>query len=288
MSTIGGVKRENTNTDFSKKVGLFEAKVVAINPTIEEYKSKLGIDLNIDSKATEYIGQSKDGNTFLRIDVWLQDVKESSNFKVSFFIEDKERENKDKTKKQYINSIGNCAWADDPNNLPEWFVKRDYRIANIGEEEVYEFLRSWLSELDYRHADTTLTIEWKKLMKGNVRDLTDQIDGEWCGNIVALATVIVREKEGDIVQYQNIYNKGFLSPYSLRNFRLIDYSDKNVLASLAAKKSKDLKPHERFVLKVTGEYGCKDYFILKELQDYNSDDNLVESDSTLSDDGGDY
>jgi hypothetical protein len=59
--------------------------------------------------------------------------------KVSFFLEDKERQNKDETKKQYINSVGNCSWAADPNDLPDWFKARDYRVAKIGEEELYEF-----------------------------------------------------------------------------------------------------------------------------------------------------
>jgi hypothetical protein len=49
-----------------------------------------------------------------------------------------------------------------------------------------------------------------------------------------------------------------------------------------------LKPHERFVLNVNGEYGCKDYFILKDLKEYNPEDNLVASDKAISEDGGDY
>jgi hypothetical protein len=39
---------------------------------------------------------------------------------------------------------------------------------------------------------------------------------------------------------------------------------------------------------VTGEYGCKDYYILRDLQDYSSDDNLVATDKALSNDGSDY
>jgi len=42
------------------------------------------------------------------------------------------------------------------------------------------------------------------------------------------------------------------------------------------------------VVNVTGEYGCKDYYTLRDLQDYNPDDNLVASDKALSDDGSDY
>lgn len=289
MSAIGGVKRENTGEgEFKKYVGLFEAKVIAVNPTVEQFKDVLGIELKEDSKAAEYLGESKDGNTYLRVDIWVEEVKNAHKFKVSFFLEDRERENKDGTKKQYINNIGNCAWADDPNNLPEWFVKRDYRIAYSGEEDLYTFLRTWLSELDYRHVDTALMLEWKKLMKGNVKDIKDQINGEWCGNVGLMATIITRVKEEETVEYQNIYNKGFLSPYSLKSFRLVDYSSPKIIEGLKAKKSKDLKPHERFVLTTTGEYGCKDYYTFKELAEYDSSDNLVASDNTLEETDSDY
>ena len=289
MSNIGGKKRENTGNggDFKKFVGLFEAKVIAVNPTAEQFKDVLGMEIKEDSKATEYLSE-RDGNTVLRVDFWLEEVKNQDKFKVSFFLEDKERDNKDGTKQQYINEIGMCSWADDPNNLPEWFSNRDYRQANVGEEDLYNFLRTWLCELDYRHADTTLTLEWKKLMKGNVRDLKDQVGGEWCGNVVASAIVITKEKDGEVKEYQGIYNRAFLPAYSLKNFRLVDYSDRKIVAGLQTKKSKDLKPHERFVLNMTGEYGCKDYYTFTDLREYNPDDNLVASDKVISDDGSDY
>lgn len=289
MSNIGGKKRENTGNggDFKKFVGLFEAKVIAVNPTAEQFKDVLGMEIKEDSKATEYLSE-RDGNTVLRVDFWLEEVKNQDKFKVSFFLEDKERDNKDGTKQQYINEIGMCSWADDVNNLPEWFSNRDYRQANVGEEDLYNFLRTWLCELDYRHADTTLTLEWKKLMKGNVRDLKDQVGGEWCGNVVASAIVITKEKDGEIKEYQGIYNRAFLPAYSLKNFRLVDYSDRKIVAGLQSKKSKDLKPHERFVLNMSGEYGCKDYYTFTDLREYNPDDNLVASDKVISDDGSDY
>jgi hypothetical protein len=287
--SIGGKKRENTG-DFAKRVGLFEANVIAINPTTEEFKDILGMDLKEDSKATEYLGETKDGNNYLRVDFWLQRVNhENDKFKVSFFLEDKERENKDGTKKQYINSIGTCSWAEDENELPEWFLTgRDFRVAYTGEEDFYNFVRTWLASLDYRDAETVLQLEWKKLMKGNVKDIKDQIGGEWCKSITALATVIVKEKDGESKEYQGIYNKGFLGGYAIKNFRNIDYNDKNVQENLKKKKAKELKAHEKFVLNVIGEYGCKDYYSFRELHEYNSEDNLVASDSFISDDGDDY
>ena len=54
------------------------------------------------------------------------------------------------------------------------------------------------------------------------------------------------------------------------------------------KKAKDLKPHEKFVVQLTGEYGSKDYFTLADIREYNPDDNLVSSDAVLSDDGADF
>ena len=289
MSNIGGKKREQSQvSDFKKSVGLFEATVVAINPDIEEYKEKLGMELKEDSKAVEYLGTSQDGNKTLRVDVWLEDVKNNNKFKATFFLENKEKENKDKTKKQYINNIGSCSWADDANNLPTWFAARDYRVAFVGEEELYNFMRTWLGELDYRDAETTLQLDWAKMMKGNVKDLKTQVNGEWCTNIVALATIKTVQKEDEIKEYQGVFNKAFLPSYSIKLFRLVNYSDQSVLKNLRAKKSKDLKPHERFVINVTGEYGCKDFYTFKDLKEYNTDDNLVASDKVIAEDDGEY
>ena len=289
MSIIGGKKRESIEgKDFAKKVGLFEANVVAINPTTDEYKDILGMELKEDSKATEYLSKNADGNTILRVDVWLEEMKSKDKFKAVFFLEDKEKENKDGTKKQYINSIGMCSWAADPNDLYEWFNKRDYRVAFVGEEDLYNFLRTWMGNLDLRDAETTLQIDWKKLMKGNVKDLRDQVGGEFCTPITALATIKTVEKEDGVKEYQTIYNKGFLPAYSIKQFRLLDYSNTSTINSLRTKKSKDLKPHERFVLNVVGEYGCRDFYILKDLKEYNSGDNLVASDKVIAEDDGDF
>ena len=289
MSNIGGKRKEQTSLpEFSKKVGLFEAKVVAINPDAEEYKEVLNIELKEDSKALEYLGTSTDGNTTLRVDIWLEEVRHKDKFKVTFFLENKEKVNKDGTKKQYINSIGTCSWSDDPNNLPTWFTSRDYRVAFVGEEELYNFLRTWLGELDYRDAETTLSLDWKKLMKGNTKDIKDQVNGEWCTNVVALATIKTVIKDDETKEYQGVYNKAFLPAYSIKQFRLVDFSKSEIISGLRQKKSKDLKPHERFVLNVTGEYGCRDFYTLKDLKEYNAEDNLVSSDSVISDDGADF
>lgn len=274
---IQGKKREVK--DFGKRVGLFVGNVVAVNPNEEEYKEILGMTLQDGSKATEYLGESKDGNTTLRVNFWVEETKSKTKYPVTFFLENKTKENKEKTKKQYINAVGSCSWASDPNDLPTWFKARDYREAFVGEEELYNFMRTWLGTLDFRDAETTFQMEWKKFMKGNVSEIKAQIGGEFCTPFVSLATVKSVTKEGtdEVKEFQGVFNKAFLPEYSLKNFRLVDYSKPEIQAQLRAKKSADLKPHERFVVTVTGEYGCKDFYVLKDLKDYDPADNVVAS-----------
>jgi hypothetical protein len=69
---------------------------------------------------------------------------------------------------------------------------------------------------------------------------------------------------------------------------LIDYNKAEAISALRQKSQKELKPHERFVLNVVGEYGCKDFFTFKELKEYNSEDNLVSSDKVIAEDDSDF
>lgn len=277
-SGIGGKKRENKEFDV-KNVGLGEVKVLTINPNREEFKEVLGMDLKEDSKADEYLGESKEGNRTARIDVWVEATKTKKRDKITFFLEDKIRSNKDGTKTQYINDVGSCSWADDPSNLPDWFLKKEYREAHNGEEELYNFLRTYFGSLDLRDPEAILKFEWKKLIKGNVSDIKDLIDGEYSVPFLALYTVKTVDKEGESKQYQAIYNKDFLPSYTLKQFRLVDYDNPDVIEGL--KKKKKLAIYEKFALSVKGEYGCKDSFVLKDLKEYNPDDFLVASNEPM-------
>ena len=283
---ISGSKREiPQGGDFPKKVGIFEAKVIAINPNEREYKDILGIELKEDSNATNYYDDVKKK---LRVNVWLQDVNSDFKTNATFWLEHGEKENKDATKKQYINSIGVCSWASSPDLLPVWFLKRDYRIAHIGEEEFLGFVRIWLGGLDFSDLSTEIMLDWKKVMSGDLKDLKEQIDGEFTQTVGALATVKTVEKEDGPKSYQNIFIKSFFPGYSIKSMRVVDYNNPDVVRGLTFRKSAELKMHERFVVNVAGEYGCKDYYTFKELHDYDPDSNLVESDKVIAADSADF
>lgn len=286
---IQGKKREEKEFNNVLEIGLFPAQVVAINPNIEEYKEILGIDLKEDSKATEYLGESKDGNTTLRVDFWLKETKRENKFKkVTYFLENKERENKDGSKKQYINNIGTTTWADSEENLGSWFTKRDFRVAYQGEDDFYNFVRTWLGKLDYSDLETVLSLEWKKLMKGNLNDLKEHIGGEFSSVVVGLATVKTVEKDGETKQYQGVWNKMVLPEYALKNFRLVDYHKVEEQEKIKRKDPKKLGAHERFVLAITGEYGCKDEYSFKDIHEYDPSQSIVSTNKVVSEEGADY
>ena len=283
---IGGSKREiPQGGDFPKKVGIFEAKVLAINPTAREFKDILGIELKDDSNATNYYDDVKKK---LKVNVWLQDVNSDFRTTATFWLEHGEKVNKDETKKQYINSIGVCSWASSEDLLPAWFLKRDYRVAHISEEEFLGFVRIWLGGLDFSDLSTEIMLDWKKVMSGDLTDLKDQIDGEFTQTVGALATVKTVDKEDGPKSYQNIFIKSFFPGYSIKSMRLVDYNNPDVVRGLKFRKTAELKMHERFVVNTVGEYGCKDYYTFEELHDYDPDSNLVESDKVIATDSADY
>lgn len=271
---IQGRKRELKS--FEKQVGLFEANVVSINPNREELEKLLGIpELEKDP---EYLKEDeKDGKQRLSVSVWLEEILSKQLFNARFFLKDEFRINKDGSKNQYINSIGSASWADDPDNLPKWMVEggREIRQAHIGEEEMYNLFRAWLSELDTRDSDAKLELDWKKLMRGNVKEIQDFIGSGYEKSVVALATIRT-SKDGEN-EYQQVYNRAFLPGYTLKFFRL------------SGKKMP--KFVEKFVENIEDpEYGCKEFYggTLGLLHLYNPEENVATSNATgLSDNGPD-
>lgn len=282
MAAVSGKKREIKS--FEKQVGVFEATVVAINPNREELEKLLGIpDLKDDP--TYLKEDEKDGLQKLNVTIWLKEIMNGQLFNVRFYLKDKYRTNKDESKNQYINTAGNTGWADEEANLPAWILKdgRDVRQAHIGEEELYNFCRSWLSQLDTRDPDTILQFDWKKLMKGNVKELTDLIgesdaEDNFTGTVVALATIRTADNaEGEATDYQQVYNRNFLPGYTMKFFKL------------AGKKAP--KMVDKFIESVEDpEYGCKEFYglELRPLHLYNPEENIARDDrSDISEDGPD-
>lgn len=264
--------------EFVKEVGLFEGKVIAINPDKEKLEELLGTTLERDP---EYLGEDDEGNTKLTLTFWIQDVHNEDRKKpVSFYLKDVYRlsnpENEDDPKKkQFINDVGITSWAYKEDDLQQWFTDRDYRQARVGEEEMYKFISSWLNGLDTRKKNSSLSFDWKRLMKGNVKEIAEQMNGEYDGTVVLLSTIQIREKDGEKSEYERVYNKEFLPGYTFKQIRLKKL-DQNFIESANKTEKKKRTKLQKFVLAVTDQqFGCKDHFILGEIQEYDPSKNIA-------------
>lgn len=298
-----GPSRENTSKPMTKNVGVFEGKVVAINPSKLELENLLGTTIDKD---VNYVGSKvENGETIqtLRLSFWLQDVVGKTLKNISFFVENRPRVNRNGNKYQYVNQVGRTAWGEisqDGADLPKFFTKftdkdkreigdASYRKALIGEEEVMNFVRCWLG-YDYFSPETNILLNWSKLFNGNYKELLDGLKSDLENTIVALATVrVVRDPHTDeIKEYQSIYNKEFLPGYAIKMFRSVRYTPEKI-DILRTKENKKLQPHERFILNISDrEYGCKDRYTLDTLKDYKAEEFFENSDRILEEDSSEY
>src|SRR5699024_6496428 len=118
-------KTQEEFTGFTKKVGVFEGKVIAINPDKEKLVEILGTD---KVKDPEYLGKDREGNDQIRLDFWMQDVNDDSENpqkdKVSFFLSSSPLQTRNGDKTKYINIQGNVSfYTPDEENLPSWFAE---------------------------------------------------------------------------------------------------------------------------------------------------------------------
>lgn len=280
-SDISGRKQEQQS--FEKHVGFFQAKVLKINPTKEELNEILGTDKITDD--IEYTGE-KDGIETVKVNVWVEDVKSKKKFQVGFYIMDKEVFSEKTGKYEFMNSVGSSAWAKEEEDLPEYFTnftKKDssetmgpkaIRKALVGEDKLYKFLRSWI-ELDYFHPDTKLFVNKAKLMKGDLSDLNNLLTTDIVGQVILMATVRTKDDEGEVKEYQNIYNNAFLPGSYIKHLRI----------------NSDNKPTmvKNFIKDVTdSEYGCKDFYFMGDLKVYDKTDNLAAGNAIIADDDANY
>lgn len=283
-------QRENTGS-YTKHVGIGEFEVVAINPTTE-WLAENGIELKEGSKATEYLGE-KDGHKTVRINVWFRN-KDGKLTNTAFFLEDRPKINKTGDKMQYINTACVSSWTpigEDGKGvtdlLPEWFTARDYRVALHGEEELYNFLRNWFNT-DWRDGEVAVELDRKKLFKGYVKEISDFIGTAETQKVCCSVEVEVKEKDGEVTEYEKINNKFFLPGWCMKFFRTKKF-DSVAIEALREKERKQLKNWEKFVVDISDpEHGTKNFYSLSPLHEYVAGENVAAGEKTISSEDNSY
>jgi hypothetical protein len=279
--SVTGSKREATQFSDEKMIGIGEFEVLEFNK-----------ELDSDGKEIDYTGESREGNPTFRVAVTVKEVKSGKYFPLSFFLEDKEVTTKDGAKFQYINEIGRTSYAEDEANLSEKFKAFPYRKAKVGEAEVVGFLDAWL-DID-RSQPYTLDLDWKALRAGSVKELRDLQKTDLPRTIMGMATVRVSEKDGQVKEYQQIYNRNILPGYNTKFFRTTKYTEEmleNIREKnrLAPETKKWPKSYEKFAIDVTDpQFGIKDAYYLGMLKVYTPEEHLPAGEKVLDETDASY
>lgn len=237
MMAVATGKASTDSTTIKNYMGVASVRVLAVNPTKEKLSEIYGRDIEKDQV---YVGQTNptDGSRpvqQIRITfICKTDPEVSCNngieefFSHTFFLNKTFQYNKDKTKIKVIDKFGDTAWVKPDelknNEIPVYAngparLNSDYRPMYIGEEELTQFIKSYLnipSAYDYNSS----TKVWS--LKANANDSEcrlDNIEKYFTGDISEIRDIIgyqpnnrvkiltgVRTTE-DNKQYQTTYNR---------------------------------------------------------------------------------
>lgn len=181
-------------------VGIAPVKVVAVNPTIEELKDKLGITLK---REPEYLGVSILGETYNKITFWVECIEPKIITKFDILVKPEDRVSK-AGKPQWINAFGVTTWSDDTPNY-DWYKLDGVRHAFVGEDTLIEFIKAYAN---VANGGKVSFDDPKAIAKGDVKEIKALIDALSENRVRVLLGV----KEG---KYQQVYTKHFgrLKPF---------------------------------------------------------------------------
>ena len=152
-------KQSTEGTSVKRYIGVAPVKILAINPSKQELEKLYNTELEKDPEYVSIteVGEDKHKVETVRIDFIVNTVPEKCDnidfmSKVSFFIRNEYRYNRDKTKVQVIDKYGRTAWvtieqakkreipmySNGPANLDA-----DYRPVFVGEEDLTNFLKEY-------------------------------------------------------------------------------------------------------------------------------------------------
>lgn len=194
--------------------GLEDVKILCVNPTVAE-AAKFGIKFkdNVELVYTtvkEDTENSKIKTNAVRLDIWVVSPNLDGPVKLALFLEDKDQI-ASTGKTRFINNYGQNSYSDSSDALlaleakvsgKTWFKADGIRIAKIGECELIEFVRAWLSI----GMDSKATLDsFSKLCKGDVSELRLLLT-KYPTRLVQLL-LIVRLSDG--TWYQGVYGRYF-------------------------------------------------------------------------------
>lgn len=240
--------------EFKRYIGICPVTVKAVNPNKAEHEKLFDTILE---EAPNYVQDKEDaeGNTYknVRISLVLEADKSKVKFEMplitmSMFISDQKKFGANTGKYQVVDKYGRFAWVtpDDiksksipvNSNGKKADISNDYRIAYVGEEELTNFIRTFLcipniSKWDNNNkcwvpnteekpeaCECRLDVEsFEKMFKGDFSEIKDTLGYQPTNKIKICLGVRTDANSGKL--YQTVYTKKFLSNAST-NYNSID------------------------------------------------------------------
>lgn len=275
------------------KVGIAEFKVLAINPNLRELNKLLEREEKEDQKEPEYITE-KDGIDHVKITFWLQDVVSGWKTPLTFDIGNESASTYTNKKPIWVNASGDSAKVDE-ENIQKWFKEvykskddktvigeREYRRALLGEDKLYEFMKSWMSrtttsgmKINWWGTKTNILLDTKKLLRGNMAELKELLtapeEENITGTVVLAAWVDSYEKDGELKYAQKIWQYRSAPGCLMKKFNLA-IQQNNWEAD---------KDSKKFAGDLTGQYGISGAFTLGKLQEFKPEGHLPSTNAVI-------
>ena len=227
--------KESVDVVNKKYIGVAPVYVLAVNPNKEQLEKLYNTQLENEP---EYLGEVEVGEDKhkvknVRLDFIVKTVADRCNgieliSKVTFFVRNELKYNKDKTKVQVIDKYSRTAWVTveqaKAHEIPVYSngpanIDKDYRPVFVGEEELTSFIKTYLNI-----PDVMKYVDNKWIMVSNTEDcearldnITKYFNGDFkeLKDIISLQPnnkikVLFGVRNTDKGQYQTVYTNMFL------------------------------------------------------------------------------
>lgn len=204
MAFKGNEGQVVVNRELKLWVGIAPMSVLAVNPSLDELQTNLGINFQNE---LQYITDKVDENTQaqyrnIRLDFWLGNEQLGIKTKVSFFIDDRDNLNKAGTTKEYINAFGRTVKAQVTNpdfSGFKWFQQVGVRPSKPGEDDLIRFIRAFLN---IGPKDEAVIEDWKSIFNGDISEIKKLVAHYGKTNTLKVM-LMVTNKDGKY--FQSVY-----------------------------------------------------------------------------------
>ena len=227
---FGATKKVEGNKQYTNYIGLAPVKVLSVNPNKEEIEKITEVTQTEDPV---YILPTDKDYKRIKIDFYVKTVPEKCDgidvtTRMTFFMEDSARYNKDRSKVQVIDKYGRTAWVT-PEEFKIGAVPTysngpakigEYRAAYVGEENIVRFLKTLLG---IENIDVYKDSKWvENPIPTNCECQLDHIKDYFTGKFSELQNTIKLQPDNIIKvlfgvritengTYQTIYTEEFIS-----------------------------------------------------------------------------